>query len=520
MTGPLRSAASLAYRALTTIGAGLLSPFSPARALRYREHREAYRTYVAGELSGPNANFRPRHRSADAEIRRGEKWITARVRDQIQNNPLIAGGIEVICYNVVRAGIMPQFNICDRFGKTMSAVNASLQQLFDRWQRHADATGHGWLCDIQKLILRHLWSDGQLLIHRVYDNSLPGIVPLRLELLECDHLDRSVDGQLDNGNIARRGIELDPATGKPVAYHILTEHPGDYLSTSADSRRIPACDIIHVYDRRRASQFSGVSWLAAVVMEAYRMDEYRVYEQDGARAAAAFVAFVHSAYPSPLSPGSGIAPGGQATPGAGGSAEERPTDIVQNQITYLPSASNVTLASHNRPGNNFEPFVKDSKRTHAAGMTMSYEALSRDFTDASYASARSGSLEERLSYQSQQWLLNRQAGSKIVAWFMEAAFLANLAPHIPGYAADPLKYHEMHEHQEPGWTWVDPKNDALAADLMIQNVLDTRTNIAAQRGRNWGQVVDRTLFEEEKLQKVYRLRAKNARLKKKIEDAG
>jgi len=505
------------YNVVTAIGSGLLAPLSPRHAAVYRHNRNQYRTYVAGELSGPNKNFRPRNRSADAEIRRGEKLVTARVRDQIQNNPLICGGIEVICYNVVRNGIMPEFTLRNNEGEQLTEANASLQRLFDRWQRHADATGHGWLCDLQKLIIRHLWSDGQILIHRVYDDSLPGVVPLRLELLECDHFDQSVDGPLKNGNVARRGIELDRATGRPVAYHILIDHPGDYHAASMDSRRIPARDIIHVYDRRRASQFSGISWLAAVVMEAYRMDEYRIYEQDGARAAAAFVAFVHSAYPS--APGPQLPAGGQTAPVAGTAtaAEERPTEITRNQITYLPGGQQVTIADHNRPGNNYEPFVKDSKRNQASGMTMSYEALSRDFTDASYASARSGSLEERLSYQSQQGLLNRQAGSTIVGWFIEAAWLAAMTPDIPGYAADPQKYHEMHEHQEPGWTWVDPKNDALAAKVLVDEYFDTRTGISAQRGRNFRRNVEKQIEELELILPAEKLRNEIARLRNDTE---
>lgn len=110
-------------------------------------------------------------------------------------------------------------------------------------------------------------------------------MPLRLEILEYDQLDSMIDGQLPNGNIARRGIELDKATGRPVAYHFLKEHPGDYLSRSGyygESVPYDAADIIHVWDRRWISQYSGMSWLAAVVMEAYSMAEYRTTEQQGA----------------------------------------------------------------------------------------------------------------------------------------------------------------------------------------------------------------------------------------------
>ena len=508
-----------AYNAVTALCSSVLSPFSPGRAGRYRDSRNFYhRTYIAGEATGPDAGFRPRNRSGDSEKRRAEKWLNARTRDQLQNNPLISGAVEVICYNVVRHGIFPEFELKGPDGELLKDVNTRLGFLFGRWQRRVDSSGHDWLCDIQRIILRHLWMDGEILIHRVWDRSIKGVVPLRLELLEVDHLDKRVDGPQANGNVARRGIELDPATGKPAAYHIFDEHPGDYLSGLAqDSRRIDAADIIHVYDRRRASQFSGISWMHAVVMEAYRMDEYRTSEQNAARAASAFVAFVHNAFPSSFA-GGGLPVGGSAAPvsaSSEGSSSERPTDISPNQITYVPGGG-VTLASHNRPGSNYEPFIKDSKRTQAAGLTMSYEASSRDFTDASYASARSGSLEERLSYENQQGILNRQANAGIDAWFIEAAWLAGLVD-IPGYGADRHLYNEQVDQQEPGWTWVDPKNDAAAAETKLAQVLDTRTGICAKSGKSWSKVLVKSIEEEEQLQELYQLRAANAKLLKESE---
>lgn len=84
-------------------------------------------------------------------------------------------------------------------------------------------------------------------------------------------------------------------------------------------------------------------------------------------------------------------------------------------------------------------------------------------------------LEKRLGYQGQQLFLNEKMNDRINAWFIEAAWMAGMAPPMPGYAADPLQYHDIHAHQDPGWTWVGPRNDPQAVKILVEETLDTRS---------------------------------------------
>lgn len=501
------------YDRYTSLVGGILSLFSPVRAGRFRLGRDMYRGYVAGSASGSDQNFRPRLRvSADADVKRGQALTAARCRDQYQNNSLIAGAVERICTNVIRNGIYPQFQFRDRAGKLDRTANTAWERLFKRWSLYCDNTGHDSYGSLQTLGHRHMWFDGGYLIHRVYDDSLPGIVPLRLELIETAQLDLLVDGALQNGNTARRGIEFTPS-GREAAFHVLDYHPGDYIPRGrfGSSRRIPASEIIHVWDREMISQYSGISWLHAVVMEGYRMDEFRHITQDTARAQAIFAFFLQSSMPG-FSLGPGIPAGGLATPfepGKTGAAADQKIELNSTVIQKLPDRTSVQAVTPTNPGNNYEPFVKDSQRWQSAGLGMSFEGFANNYTDASYASSRSGSLEERLSYQGQQQFTEEKVNRRIVAWFIEAAWLAGLAPSaMPGYARDPLAYHEQATGQFPGWTWVDPSNDANAAEKLINLAIDTRTAQAAQRGQVFEDVVERQIQEEEALVKLYELRRK------------
>ena len=509
------------YNAYTSWVGGAIALFSPRVAGNFMVGRNMVRTYMAGEANDADRGYRPIRRSGDAEVKRAHKLVVARCRDQAQNNPLISGAIERVCANVVRDGILPQFKFKKNDGKLDREANAKWRAQFDRWARYCDVTGHDSYGALQKLGLRHMWVDGQYFIHRVYDTSLKGIVPLRLELLEYDMLDPMVDGVLANGNIARKGIEHDANTGKPLAYHFFDQHPGDYLSLGRQvkSRRILASEIIHVWDRRRISQFSGISWLHSVVMESYRMEDFRHITQDAARLQSNLHAFLESAMPGFNAGMMGLPAGGQASPyTAGGDtgATEAPKELVPNAVQTVPVGTKMNFLQPTHPGNNYEPFVKDSQRWQSAGWGMSFEAYTNNYTDSSYASARSGSLEERLSYRGQQQFLEEKQNRRILAWFIEAAYISGLAPvKMIGYAADPLRYHEMADGQKPGWGWVDPRNDATASGMLLDLALDTRRNQCAQRGTDWDQIMDTSMDEEERLYALAELKAKRLQLEEK-----
>lgn len=476
------------------------------------------RGYVSGDLSGANQNFRPRRSSADADIKRGMRVVIDRCRDQAINNPSIRGAIRRIVNNAVRDGIGPQFLFRNRQGKLNSAVNKKWAALFSRWATYAGLNRRQSLWFIQRLGLTQMWSDGEFYIHRSYDTRIPGIPPLRLELIERDLLDLSVDGELSNGNIARQGKELDARTGEFVAYHFLDFHPGDYQFSfgKKGSRRILAEDIIDVHDAERISQTMGISWLSAMVMESFDLEDYRAYERIGAKLAAAFGVFVKNNNPAAVNSLSGIG----AAPGTSLDGEwpvnwgkGMPDYIEPGRIQALPWNTDIVIASHNRPGTQYEPYVKESRRTQSTGFGMSYEAFANDYTDASYSSARSGSLEERLSYQGMQFFLSERMLDQIVRWFIESAWVSGVAPHrMDDFAVNPHPHLESFVQLNPGWQWVDPRSDSQASSQKITEALSSRQREMLPQGTNFNDVIEELIDEEAKLTPLYELRAKNAQL--------
>ncbi len=103
----------------------------------------------------------------------------------------------------------------------------------------------------------------------------------------------------------------------------------------------------------------------------------------------------------------------------------------------------------------------------------------------------------------------------MLAWFIEAAWLARMAPSkMADYRLDPDFYHELATGQFPGWAWVDPRNEAAAAEKLLDLDRDTCTDLAAQRNRNWDEVIDR---RSEELDRQIEIAKKKQELKNILE---
>lgn len=252
--------------------------------------------------------------------------------------------------------------------------------------------------DLQKLFVRHMWIEGEFFLHRFFDHDLlkRGLCPLGLEILETDFLDSSINAVSENGNTIKGGIEYN-RLGRPVAYHLFKEHPGESIwgTSFGDTHRIPATEVKHVFHKRRASQGRGVSWLASIIMEMRDFSEYQTNERIASRLAAAFGIFIESPYPEHQirHPFDGIEEDNVP------SISDIPKYLEPGRIDVLPTGMKISSAQFNRPGQTYEPFTKTSLKSASTGTPLSYENFSNDYEGATYSSARQAVLEEMLGYR-------------------------------------------------------------------------------------------------------------------------
>ncbi|EPP2914045.1 TPA: phage portal protein, partial [Pseudomonas aeruginosa] len=93
-------------------------------------------------------------------------------------------------------------------------------------------------------------------------------VPLQLQLLPAEFVPVEKNEVARNGNLIRAGIEFN-ALGKRVAYWMYRRHPGDSAVMAAGYNqlvRVPASEVLHVFEPLEAGQLRGVPRLSRVLL--------------------------------------------------------------------------------------------------------------------------------------------------------------------------------------------------------------------------------------------------------------
>jgi lambda family phage portal protein len=210
--------------------------------------------------------------------------LRTRSHDIVRKNPYAANAIDSIVSNCIGTGIKPQSKAKDQ------DFRRKIQELWLSWTDEADSAGVVDFYGLQSLVLRSVIECGECFVRLKIDKK-NATVPLKLQVLESEHLDSSKDSALPNGNIIRSGIEFDK-TGKRVAYYLYREHPGESTFQSLESLRIPASEILRIFKPLRPGQIRGEPWLSNVLLKLHDLDQYEDAELVRKKTAAMFAGFV------------------------------------------------------------------------------------------------------------------------------------------------------------------------------------------------------------------------------------
>ena len=187
----------------------------------------ARRSYKAASSGRLFSDFIASSRSADSEIKAALQTLRFRCRDLSRNDEYARRFLTLIKMNVVgERGVQVQVKGKNADGSFDAPGNRIIENAWATWGRKGICTVDGrysWK-DAQRFAAEALARDGEILVRLVnYSGNPHGFA---LEFLEVDLLDENHNETLANGNKIRMGVEID-RFHRPVAYHLLTAHPGD-----------------------------------------------------------------------------------------------------------------------------------------------------------------------------------------------------------------------------------------------------------------------------------------------------
>ena len=390
--------------------------------------------------------------SANAATRSGLHLLRARCRDLRRNNPFAGSAVRELAINVAGRGLRPRFT---------SESDQELRLATEAWEEWgqitaADVAGRDTFMGMQAAAIEAVVDGGECLIMRRLRRWKGLEVPLKLELLEGDHIDtlresgppdRVVQG-IAFGDEGRSGYWLHP------------EHPGEQWTSEAflSSRFVPASEILHVYRLDRIGQARGVPWGAVVALRMHDFDKYEDFELQRMLIATAFAGFEHDLAGPDESYTDGVL-------GALATAEQNKNRLNQaideihgGTIQHLPEGKTITFS--NPPQNNgFEAFARVELRAIARGYGVPAWLITGDLSGIPFSAVRADWVAFNRHVDSiRDRILIPHVCEPGLRWWRDAAELVDvLTPGRP--ISERLR-----------WEWIPPRRE----------MLDPRTEVTAE----------------------------------------
>lgn len=475
-----------------------ISVLSPATAVRRMHARAVYsnlrqRSYDAAKRNRLNADWRTTNQSADAELYADADLIRARSRDLARNHPHARGVLRAWIRNVVSDGIMPQGAV-KIDGESAVEINQQLEELFDRWQRHACLNGQSFY-EAQRLGYSEALEAGEFLVHFTESDDPQRVLPFSIELIEADRLasDAAFPGgrNVENGHEIRRGVEID-SNGKPVAYWLYSRNPQDtFPAVNQQPVRHDAANFLHLFRPQRIGQTRGVSIFAPVVLWLRNINRYLHNELEASAIASCFTVAVKT----PAGGGGvGLLPSGDTTEDSRGNKLEV---IEPGLVARLLPDESVEVINPSRGQSEASPWINLLLRTVGVGTGLSYERLTRDYSQTNYSSNRAADLEDRREFRIEQQFLMETLCHETWVRFVAAAVASGQFDWLPDAEEFIRDFHNWTAvtWHPPGWEWVDPAKEASSSETALRNNLSTLRDEIGKRGGDWRDILKQRSLE-------------------------
>lgn len=437
-----------------------LSIVAPGTALQRARNRAALSIlngatarYDAATPGARGKSWNPTASDADAAAAGQRSRLAFVARDMIRNTAFAVRAQQVIVNNVVGDGIIPKVVAPDQ--ATRDALLSVIEEHLDTTA--IDATGRNNLYGLQRLAMNTVVDSGEVIIRRRMRFRSDGYaLPFQIEVLEPDHLDTSLSGRLRDGGQVIEGIEYDQL-GRRVAYYLFKDHPGAYgYRSSRDTSRVPASEIQHVFRQDRPGQKRGVSWLAPIAMHLQDMADHQDAQLMRQKIAACFAAFRVSLDGEPLD----------------GEAAGLSGNLIPGRIQQLAPGEDIRFAAP--PGvESYDEFTRSVLRAVAAGLGVTYEALTGDLSNVNFSSARMGRMEMDRNISSWQWtMLIPQMMQPIGKWIIDDWMLMQRR-RISGVKLDWVPPHRI---------LVDPTREIPALANKVRAGFASRSGVVRELG--------------------------------------
>lgn len=452
------------------------------------------RQYAGSRNSRLTAGWGTTNSSADSELVTSLTALRARSRQLIRDASFAKRARVIVVNNVIGTGIGMQAQVMTTRGVLNTRVNEEIEKEWGEWCEASNCHTGGRLAfkHFERAAMGQVFDAGECIIRKHNRRFGASKVPYALELIEPERIADELASPFiaaNQANHIRMGIEVDEFH-RPVAYYIRRRHPGEVRWTGIrtdEIERVPAEQIIHLAVIDRWPQTRGEPWLHAAARRLNDMEGYSEAEIIKARAQASTSGWIKTSEDA--------SDFGQVQDN--GSVEEETEPGVWKRLN--PGEEPV-MPQSTAPNSVYEAFMRAMLREVAAGIGVSFESLSRDYSQSNYSSSRLALLDDRDMWRFfQSWFITDFRNIVHKEWIAMAVLSGTITSITQvQYALDPLKFQTV-RFKPRGWTWVDPTKEVEAFKEAIKAGLTTQSDViaATSGGRDIEDIFDERARELE-----------------------
>lgn len=482
----------------------------------------------------------PPIQSADADIIPDKSLGDARSRDMMRNDAYVQGAANLHKDNIVGSQFLLNSRPSTRvlWGKDDDVWEEEFQQeveeLFDLYgespDNWIDASRRNTFTGLVRLAVGIHLAAGEVLATVEWDKAAGGDFKSTIQMIDVDRLSTPQDIALQDSSI-RGGIRYD-TNGVPQTYYIRTQHPNDINWTfkafpkwkPVDARKPwGRLQVIHILEQIRPDQSRGYSDMLASLKAMHIGHKWRDINLQHALTQSIYAAAITSDLPTEqvfAQLGGGEVTAAQAQKAvtayaqgylgaiAGYSGASKNLAIDGVKIPHLFPGTKLELLSPGKGGPMGTEFEQSLLRYIAASVGVSYEQLSRDYTNTNYSSARAAMTETWKFMQSRKKVVADRFASLVFRLWLEEAVNNNKLSTFPARKAGllytdgrlNLKFDALSRAEWIGASrgQIDELKETEAAILRMQNNLSTQEDELARLGKDWRKV-NRQIARERKL---------------------
>lgn len=473
----------------------------------------------ASRVAREVAMWQPSMKSADGDILPEKALADTRVRDMTRNDAYVSAGMDIHRDNIVGARYMlnakPDWKTlglpeswAEEFQEVAEAKFSLYAESPSNWP---DAARMNTLTAMVRLALGVYVMTGEVLATAEWRRDGGRAFNTCVQMIDPDRLSNPY-GEMDSPTL-RGGVQRD-YMGAPIGYHIRMAHPADLTDINAYKwKYVPATKglasgkpwwdralVIHIVEQFRPDQTRGIAKMVSALKEMRMTKNFRDITLQKAVTQATYAATIESDLPS------------EAIYAALGGGDQSimpwATDYLGTIAQYTSSAKNLQIDGvkipHLFPGTKLNlqnagapdgvgtEYERSLLRHIAAALGVSYEQLSRDYSEVNYSSLRAANNETHKYMQGKKAMVADRFASSIYRLWLEEAINKGELPMPPNA---PSWYEGQNADAYARCEWIgasrgqiDELKETQAAVLRGKNNLTTDEAECARLGLDWRDV--------------------------------